>query len=97
MKHYFNTTGEAPAKEQVFTTIAKTQTDLILDLMRRHKQLTPSEVYRLLMQDGELVLLTSVRRSMTVLMRNGKLWKTDRRKDGLYGRKESIYCLIVGR
>ena len=94
MKVYFNTTGEAPAQEQVFTTVAKSQTDLILDLMRRHKQLTPSEVYRLLLQDGTVVLLTSVRRSMTVLMRNGKLWKTDRRKDGLYGRKESIYKTI---
>lgn len=58
---------------------ASRQKEIVLDFFRRRFSMnfTPVNVHEALESDGELILLTSVRRSITDLTKEGKLIKCD--------------------
>ncbi|MCE5225248.1 MAG: hypothetical protein LLG05_05245 [Porphyromonadaceae bacterium] len=81
-----------PLKEEDLPEARETalkQKELVLDFFRQRFSMnfTPVEVYEALM-DGELMLLTSVRRCITDLTKEGKLIKCDwsESRAGAYGK-----------
>jgi len=91
---YFNTThlsGDALAAAR---RDARKQDVLVLTIFRGAAHaLSPSEVWRQGTEAGSDWLLTSVRRSMNTLTREGLLGKTDEYKPGPYGRPERLWRL----
>lgn len=72
---------------------ARHQDVLVLSILRgAHDGMTPSEVWRAAREAGSDLLLTSVRRSMNTLTRDGQLAKLDRTREGPYGRPERLWC-----
>jgi Fe2+ or Zn2+ uptake regulation protein len=91
MNSYYNTNGLYGADLFMADKRATTQEDLILDLfVRMDRELTPFEVQELL---GNKYPITSVRRAITNLTKQGKLEKTTTRKSGVYGQLN--YCWKV--
>lgn len=92
---YFNTThlsGEALVSAR---RDARKQDVLVLSIMRGCVgEMTPSEVWRAGTEAGSDWLLTSVRRSINTLTRDGLLAKTDHYKAGPYGRPERLWRTI---
>ncbi len=89
---YYNTiplSGEA-LKEKREKTMS--QDDIILELFRKHKRFSPSQIYQ--RQFAGKCPITSVRRSITNLTRNGFLQKTGETVKGLYGDKENVWELV---
>jgi hypothetical protein len=93
---YFNTThlcGEAlgAARRE-----ARKQDVLVLTIFRgAARALSPSEVWRAGAEAGSDWLLTSVRRSMNTLTREGLLDKTDGYRPGPYRRPERLWRLAA--
>ena len=96
MKHneqYFNTTCQTGEELKKYTSNAKAQSGIILELFKKHKrQMTPSEVW-VNAFDVDSVPLTSIRRAINVLTSEGLLSKTIKTKTGLYGRPEYYWEL----
>jgi predicted HTH transcriptional regulator len=84
---YFNTTNESGKQLEIFEQTAKNQESQILELMKLYKKLSPSDVQKYFSNFP----LTSVRRALTNLSKQGKLIKTDETKIGIYGRPEFIW------
>ena len=86
---FHNTTRESDAKLAEYEGRAVTQEDRILEYFASnwHTEISPSRVQRYLLPN---VPLTSVRRAITNLTTQGKLERTEKKVDGLYGRPE--YC-----
>lgn len=101
---YFNTTHQAGKELLDFRAAGKAQDEIVLDYFQRNAafrtNLTASEVYDLLI-DARLLSrktpLTSIRRSMTCLMRNNRLVKTTTQRKGPFGRPEYCYALQRGQ
>ena len=89
MNTYYNTTKENGNQLLMFVEKAKSQDERILLLMRKNKEQTPSE----LIKHFENTPITSIRRSLTNLTKQGKLTKTDNKKIGLYGRFEYVWLI----
>ncbi len=71
---------------------AKTQEDKILNLFKETIfPMTASMVWKYLGQKGPL---TSYRRGMSDLVKEGKLIKTDLTRTGIYGHPERLYKYI---
>ena len=92
---FYNTTQETPQLALEFTSKANNQTEAILDYFKKY----PTQ----LMSAGDLeynqVLadrtpLTSYRRSINTLVRDGKIEQVGSKKS-LYDRKEFTYKLIL--
>ena len=70
-------------------TAAK-QKEIILDFFRQRFSMnfTPTEIHQRLTFDGSKILLTSVRRSISDLTKEGRLIKCDwsERREGAYGK-----------
>jgi hypothetical protein len=94
-QHYFNTAAENQSDVIQYTEKAKTQAEIIIDLYPGllNKEGSPSQVHRFLALMAYFWPITSVRRAISVLTREGKLIKTDRVVRGPYGRNERIYKL----
>ena len=86
---HHNTTRESDQQLAEYEGRAIKQEDRILEYYASnwHTSISPSRVHRYLMPD---VPLTSVRRAITNLTNQGKLERTDKKVDGVYGRPE--YC-----
>ena len=92
LPHYFNTTAlkGSRLKSEILTAIS--QEKLIFDYFKRRRILSPSEVYRYRMSLGlGDVPITSIRRAITRLSYQGRIVKTDRQREGLYGKPEFIW------
>lgn len=93
--HYHNTVN---AKEPILSkreAQAKTQADRILEHFKKVKvPMAPSEVWADIFYG---VPLTSIRRAMSNLTRDGKLEKTERQVKGLYGHPEYLWQLPGGQ
>ena len=91
---YYNTTNEKGEKLAEYKEKAMTQDEIILDWFsytsKRQQGLTPSNVQRYALSNAPL---TSVRRSMNTLTKQGKLMKTDVKREGIYGRLEHVWKL----
>ena len=82
--HYHDTTNEL-ANLDKYESKAEKQEDVILRFMRSQKSgVSPEDVHKAVFADD--TPLTSVRRAMTNLTRDGLIIKTDKKKDGIYGR-----------
>lgn len=86
---YFNTTNVEGEQLKLYGLKARKQhAKILLFFMRnRGKQFSPTEVWVNLFAPDETPL-TSIRRSITVLTKKGALKKTDKQKEGMYGRPE---------
>lgn len=88
MKTFYNTTSESGAALQQYRTKAHTQDDFILELFKKTGMaLTPSQVWKSLF-DTSRVPITSVRRSITNLTKQGLLKNTLKKRAGHFGRPE---------
>lgn len=88
---YYNTTNEEGAELKSYSEKAETQKEAVLFLFQKFKHGTPSEVWKF--YGSNLCPLTSIRRAITDLTKEGKLIRTEEKKPGIYGRPESIYKL----
>ena len=89
-KHYFNTNRVDQITERLEASKNLRQEDQLYCLFRLEKKLTDSEAWSKFTQS---VPLTSIRRGMSNLMREGMLEKTTQTKLGIYGKPECYYIL----
>ena len=89
-KHYFNTNRVDQVTERLEASKNLKQEDMLYCLFRLEKKLTASEAWSKFTQS---VPLTSIRRGMSNLMREGMLEKTTQTKIGIYGKPECYYIL----
>lgn len=93
---FFNTTQLTGEVLQTCIEQAKNQDELVMELFNARKTLSPSDCWQLLVRTGKIegtTPLTSIRRSITVLTKKGKLKLTDKQKVGIFGRPEGIWEL----
>jgi hypothetical protein len=94
---YFDTTNLPVTALRDAINAANQQNSQVLAIFRRHgRPLTPSQVWRYGQDRGHQWLLTSVRRSITVLT-NGEspaLVKLDTKAMGAYGRQEYQWQVV---
>lgn len=87
---FYNTTNESGQQLEIFEQTAKNQEHQIMKIMQLYKKLSPSDVWKWY---GKSIPLTSVRRALTNLSKQGKLIKTDEKKKGIYGRDEYVWSV----
>lgn len=92
---YHITTPLTTAQEIAAIWSAREQNTAVMSIFRMHpRRMSPSEVHAIGLARGRTWLLTSVRRSMTNLSRDGALvhyrWL---HKPGPYGRPETLWGL----
>lgn len=89
---YFNTTHLVGDALESAAREARKQDVLVLSILRGSAvPMAPSEVWRVGAEAGSDWLLTSVRRSMNTLTREGLLRKLEAYKPGPYGRPERLW------
>lgn len=88
MGNFYNTIGLQGKDLFSSQQRVKKQEDIILQIFAEDgEEMTPFEVSRVLQQQGYDYPITSIRRAITDLTRDGKLEKTLTRRDGGYGQK----------
>jgi len=89
---YHNTLAHEGEKLRNYEQKAMTQDEVILEVFTNWGvvDFTPSEMRRFALTGAPL---TSVRRSMNTLTKQGKLIKTDETRMGPYGRPETVWRL----
>tara|TARA_R110002020_G_scaffold120869_1_gene275204 strand:- start:744 stop:1040 length:297 start_codon:yes stop_codon:yes gene_type:complete len=87
---YYNTTNETGKDLKESHKKTKSQQERILEIFKTSKSASPSQVM-LALPVGTLI--TSVRRSITDLTKQGHLEKTPEKRKGLYGKPEYIWKL----
>lgn len=97
MKSFCNTVEATGAQLELFQARAVTQEAQILAFFARYGKdaFTPAEVYHALFYASN-VPLTSVRRAITNLTKQGKLYKTTEQTAGRYGIKNHKWRLTPG-
>lgn len=91
MSSYYNTTNLNGTELKKRRSKADSQDKIILSFFREHKRrMTASEVWINAFNTDE-VPITSVRRSISTLNREGKILKTNERKQGIYGASEYLW------
>lgn len=103
MDNFFNTIKAEGQMLLQFENTAEKQRGLVLSVFRSHKteRFTPAEIHAILQRLGHNILLTSVRRAITVLTNSGHLEKggKDTMKAGNFGAPNftwkfvEVYCL----
>jgi Fe2+ or Zn2+ uptake regulation protein len=89
--NYYNTTSLSSGDLDEATYKAETQEDLVFDFfLKNNLRLTPDQVHEFCLQDAPL---TSVRRALTNLTKQGLLKKTDQKSKGRYGRDCHVWGL----
>lgn len=91
---YYNTTNEKKELLETFWAKSKKQEEFIYNLFVEYGEMTASDAYRHYLVINRTTPLTSIRRAITDLMNEGKLYKTDKKKKGLFGRPEYFYRLV---
>jgi len=93
--NYFNTTSEQGIDLVHYEIQAVKQEDIILEIMKIHKSLSPSMVLsKYKIKTGKInTPITSIRRALSVLTKAGHLSITDEKMYGGYGRKEHFWTL----
>lgn len=89
---YFNTTGQLGLELVQSKAKALTQEQIIMAIFQANRNIamTPETVLK---QTGKRWPLTSVRRAITCLTKDGKLTKTDSMVKGNYGAK--VHCWVM--
>jgi|TARA_R100001530_G_scaffold8138_2_gene8611 hypothetical protein len=90
---YYNTTKEEKDLKK-YHSKADTQDQMILNYFHEHVIASPSEVWVWFSSNNVgNVPITSIRRSITDLTNEGKLFKTRKKRRGYYGRDEYIWTI----
>lgn len=90
--NYFNTTKEAPEQVRMFSKENQAQDNIIVGIFQKAKRpLSGSDVFKL--YPGN-IHITSVRRAINVLCKEGLLEFTGNKKKSIYGRNEMIWQLV---
>lgn len=91
---YYNTNSAEGKQLNIFIKKAETQDARILNFFKQNSKIEygASQVLKLLFDYS--VPITSVRRSITNLIKEGKLTYTGRQREGLYGRPERLIKLL---
>ena len=92
--HYHNTTNQSKDFVDKQIEVCKTQEDTIYNIFIARKQLSPSqawEIYQTL--TGKNTPITSIRRAISNLSKEGYLAITTRTIAGMYNKPEHIYCV----
>ena len=90
MPHY-NTTKESGQLLDLFSQLSLAQDEEVMSLMWFLRRASPSQVWDRYGRDRCPV--TSIRRSMTDLTKEGRLVKTPEKITGAYGRPEHVWTL----
>jgi len=88
---YHNTTDVAGDTLTHYRRSAQTQNDTILSLFQIHRRLSPSQVSD---HTDHHWPLTSIRRAISDLTKEGRLQKTEVKVRGRYGKPEHVWQLI---
>jgi hypothetical protein len=89
---YYNTNKEFGSDLKNSNNKAKSQEEAILKIFEDKIKLSASEVWNIFDYSGTTPI-TSIRRGITNLCIKGDLFKTEKTKKGIYGKKEHIYIL----
>lgn len=89
---FFNTTQETPKQVQMFATKSNCQDQEVLTIAKRLQKFSASIIYK--QYPISNVPITSIRRSINSLMKNGKIEATGNKVEGIYGRSEKQYKVI---
>lgn len=86
---YYNTVRESGAALQAHRAVADTQEQAVLEFFEDHplRSFTPFDVQAAVLPNSPI---TSVRRAMTNLTREGRLMKTEEKREGPY--RHRCYC-----
>ena len=92
---YYNTTKATGEELAVSKAKAYTQEESIMDIFsdRALMNMTPSDVWHIYCQEFKGVPLTSIRRAITSLTNRQQLIKTDKMREGIYGKPEHCWRL----
>lgn len=90
---YYNTTKEKGNTLKNNESKAATQNQRVYELYKKYNKLSPSAAWQL--YGSPDTPLTSIRRSINTLTREGKLMKTMNKVSGIYGRNEFIWKLNI--
>jgi Fe2+ or Zn2+ uptake regulation protein len=90
--HYHNAVGTVGYLLEEYEAKAKKQDQIIFDMMRNYDlSMSPSQIYKIFQ---ERIPLTSIRRALSNLTRDGYLHKLTYNKiTGIYGRVECTWCV----
>ena len=94
---YYNTTRQKGEQLKVAWKKTKSQDDKVMEYFYAHGNATPSEVWFHFIKHenhGEIlnaVPITSIRRSITNLTSDNMLSKTEKKREGVYGRPEYVW------
>ncbi len=85
---YYNTTSETGTTLERSHRKAATQQERIMELFKQGGEFTPDEIHSRL---NTRAPLTSTRRAITNLTREGRLEKTDKQRIGMYGKMTYVW------
>ena len=90
MKEYYNTTNESTEQLEMFESKAKTQSEIIMEFLATQPSIEygSSQLLRLVFKDT--IPITSVRRSISDLVKENKLIYTGGTREGMFGRNENL-------
>lgn len=90
---FYNTVNAEPNQLDIFQQRAEKQEVVILQLFQAHKELSPWRVLDLCRKLGRYFPITSIRRAITNLEKQGKLIKTSKQVKGPYGVNEYLWSV----
>lgn len=92
MKSFHNTTSVSGSQLDLFETKAQSQEEILIEIFRRYYKLSASQAFKLYPDSNTPI--TSIRRGISNLTKQGKLSMTSDQVEGLYGRKEYVYVIV---
>ena len=90
MGNYHNTTGESGMQLEVFEKKAKTQSEMIMRFLSSQPMVEYGASQLLRLAFNGSIPITSVRRSISDLVKENKLFYTGGVREGLFGRNENL-------
>lgn len=90
-RSYYDTTHLSPLKLTAAIATAETQDAAVLAVFRTVRQAAPSKVLEIIEEHRGRILITSVRRSIASLTRDGLLVKTDTLVEGPWNALEHVW------
>jgi hypothetical protein len=90
MKEYYNTTNESAEQLEMFESKAKTQSEMIMKFLSSKPSAEYGASRLLSIVFNESIPITSVRRSISNLVKENKLIYTGGTREGLFGRNENL-------
>lgn len=97
---YYNTNQLGTAEVKQYSKICASQDEAVRLIFLDYKRpMTPSEVWRVYTYPNLMssTPLTSIRRSITNLTKQGFLEKTEDKKEGIFGRPENVWVIYVNK